>query len=429
MKRLLTLFLLLLPVLAPAQEDYSSLDSKLEEYFAAMDGEPVQVKEQECDFIISSCRTDSMRNHVARKLYSHFMESRLMGDEAVAIYLTDNWFSTGKASLGSELELMNAKIFADFNRSSLIGLPAPGLVLQTPEGEWRDALPANGRQKVLVFHDTGCATCKLENILLKKLFGKSTERLDFVSVCTGSDAAAWAAYRAETEDIASDCIRVFNYWDPQVSSDYQLKYGVLSTPKMFLIDSDGTIVGRGLDALSLEALLDSRREAFKKVTADMLFTLWESPDEQSRLSAEYVADSLILSRPDIWNTREDTLKVVGMARLVKDMMSRAAIGGRMPSIRVRGTMLRSCGSRTVTRRLDRFCRETFVVFYSPTCDTCKGLLESLHPAKGERYFLVNIDSQSPGTLQELLDAFDLSVLPHIIDVDRKGTVRRKYMAL
>lgn len=430
MKRFLSVLLaFFLSAALFAQEDFSVLDSKLDEYICALEGESAEVKQQECDIIISSCRTEAVRDHVARKLYSHFISSRLMGDDAVAIYLTDNWFSPGKASLGSEVELMNARIFADFNRSSLIGRPAPELVLQDPSGQWRDALPKNGRQKVLLFHDTDCSTCKLQNALLKHFFSKNAFVLDFISVYAGSDAQAWEKYCKETESYKTDRIRVFNYWDPEVSSDYPLKYGVMSTPKMFLIDPEGEIAGRELDALSLETLLTARKEAFKQVTSEMLFTLWESPDEQSRLSAEYVADSLVLSRPDIWDTREDTLKVVGMASLVKDMMYRAAIGSRMPSLRVRGTLLRSCGSRTVRRRLDRLCGETRVIFFSPTCNTCKGLLESLSPAKGERYFLVDIDSQNPEMQESLLESFDLSVLPHIILVDRKGTVLRKYMAL
>ena len=46
-------------------------------------------------------------------------------------------------------------------------------------------------------------------------------------------------------------------WDPEAESSYHLLYGVLSTPKLFLIDRHGVIVGRNLDAGSLRQLLDS----------------------------------------------------------------------------------------------------------------------------------------------------------------------------
>ena len=427
MKRLLTLLLAFLCTFAYAQGDFSALDAKLEEYFQALEGESTPVKQQECDFLISSCKTESMRDHVAKKLYAHFVGSKLMGDEAVAIYLTDNWFTPGKASLGSELELMNAKIFADFNRSSLLGLEAPSLLLQTPQGEWQDALPGDGRQKILFFHDTSCATCKIQNALLKGFFARDACRLDFISVYCGTEPEAWASYREEIP--ATSNIRVFHYWDPDIESDYQLKYGVMSTPKMFLIDSEGIIVGRELDVLALEKLLAARQAAFKEVTAEMLYALWESPDEQSRLSAGYVADSLILSRPDVWNTREDSLKVVGLAEMVKDLLSRAAIGSRIPSIKVPGTLVRKCGSRSVVRRLDRLRKGTYIVFYSPTCSTCKGVLESLKPQDGNRYYLIDTDALEEDLRIQLLDSFDLSVLPHVILLGRRGEVLRKYIAL
>ncbi len=50
--------------------------------------------------------------------------------------------------------------------------------------------------------------------------------------------------------------RIFNLWDPEIASDYQMKYGVLQTPRMFLIDKEGIIIGRGLDSDALERLLD-----------------------------------------------------------------------------------------------------------------------------------------------------------------------------
>ena len=58
-----------------------------------------------------------------------------MGVEAVAVHIVDKWFTSGNARPESDIELMNARIFADFNRASLVGMPAPGLTLKNRAGE------------------------------------------------------------------------------------------------------------------------------------------------------------------------------------------------------------------------------------------------------------------------------------------------------
>ena len=431
-RRLIPLLLAALLPLGIHAQDWAALDAKLEEYCSAMAGEVPDVKKGECDFIISSCTDSLIRDHVAIKLYDWYISSKVMGDEAVAIHLTDNWFSPGKVSMASGLDLMNARIFADFNRQSLLGEKAPPLLLQDPEGNVASPLEGGGRMKVLYFHDTQCSTCKVENILLQVFFAKDRYELDFISVYTGTDPVSWKEYCAGTADMASSRVSVRNFWDPDSESDFQMKYGVLSTPKMFLIDPEGVIVGRGLDAPSLERLLDARRAAYKEVTSDLLRQLWESPDQSSREGARYVADSLVLAHPEIWDTRKDTVEVVSMARFVSEMTSRAEIGSRLPALRVPGELVRSCSSRKVTRRLDRLHRRAYIVFWSEDCSSCRRQLKDMRPEDGVAYFLVNMDEISasdPSLAKELLDAFDLSVLPHIILADKKGKVQGKYLSL
>ena len=82
------------------------LGEGLEEYFRALETESVEVKKQESDFIIGECKLDEVRQFTALKVYSHFMESPVMGDEAVAIHVYDKWFASGKVKMESEVEMM-----------------------------------------------------------------------------------------------------------------------------------------------------------------------------------------------------------------------------------------------------------------------------------------------------------------------------------
>ncbi|MBR1573606.1 MAG: hypothetical protein IJ652_02015 [Bacteroidales bacterium] len=460
-------------------QDWQALQDKLDEYLDAMASLTLDEKMAEVDVILESCHDRTVRDKVAVQVYQYFMHSKVMGDEAVAIHLTDKWFATGEASLPTEIDLLNAQVFADFNRRSLLGMQAPPLTLFTPEGAAEDALPRDGRRKILLFHDTDCATCKVEHVRLVALLGGGQYAVDVVSVYTGDDAAKWAAYREKAAQMAGDGVRLFHYWDPEVSSEYQMKYGVLQTPRIFLIDRDGTILGRGLDADALRQLLDTVKDVpavyggpesqelferlfagytplryadiretadyirqrtldagqtrmYKQLTGDLLYYLSGEPGEACHQGLAYVADSLVLDRPDIWNTPDDTLKVVGLARVMSDLLGRAAVGSRVPAIRVPAVRVRPCGRRSGRWRLDRLRRPACVIFYSEKCGGCEAELAAVKPSREQDFLLVDLDAieaADPALFQRLLDSFDLTALPHLVALDASGIVERKYFSL
>jgi len=226
------------------------LDAKLEEYVKALERESTAVKEQECDFILETVTLQDVRDRAARKLYAHYRHSPVMGDEAVAIHLFDRWFSPGKVSFEHNDEFSDAQVFADFNRSSLIGMQAPPLTLLAPDGTPLDFPADNGHPKILYFYDTDCASCKITTPVLKRYLDEHPCEADLYAVYVGDSEKDWR--KARKNDFPTDAIHA---WDPELKSDFQRLYGVLTTPKLFLIAPDGTILGRCLDVPALHLLL------------------------------------------------------------------------------------------------------------------------------------------------------------------------------
>ena len=400
---------LLLPFCCFAQVDstrLAELDKRLDKYFQILEPENVDVKSRECDLLIDSAKDSLLRQHIALKAYEHYLNSTLMGDEGVAVHLTDAWFAPGLVSMGGEEVLFNAKIFADFNRQSLLGKPAPSFAMESFEGDSVSFGGRSERYRVLLFYDTDCAKCKLELMRLRPLLDSRNWPVDLYAVYTGGDKESWGKWLSERMNINAPRTRIFNLWDPEVKSDYQMKYGVLQTPRMFLIDKEGTIIGRGLDSDALERLLDivlpgfvdyeygsvasaalmddlfasydesssdslshrgsdssrmhpdrspspSRRPtptrilsmaktlesstlskadtvSFKHLEGDLLYWLTSRRDELSKEGTLPFINEYILSRPGIWNTQDDTLKVVGLARMMKDLLSRTPVGSKLP---------------------------------------------------------------------------------------------------
>ena len=463
-----------------------ALDKKLAEYFAEIEREGVEVQKGECDFLIETCTDSLMRQHVALTVYDHYRDSKVMGSEAVAIHVFDRWIAPGKVRMRSDAEMMAARIFAEFNRQSQIGNKAPELTLYNLDDEpvtiYGD--DASGRFSVLYFYDSSCATCKVQSILLRHLFQDEDFPVDFYAVYAAGDKESWKKYIEEQLVFEAPSMRIFHLWDPEITSDFQRRYGVIQTPRMLLISPDGTILGRGLDAQALSMMLHSifdeveleygsdesvalydglfgdavpsadEVEAivgyvasstlekgdtlmFKQMTGDLLYYLTLQRGEGFKEGLASLIDDQVLSRSDVWKTSDDSLKVVGMAQMYDDLLSRSTPGKPVPDMRLPGILLSKGKEKDGTFRLRKLKgKENYIMFVTEGCSVCAAekaaVLELVKANPKVKALLVNVDevlSQDPALASRMFDAFDLSTLPFILQTDKKGRIYRRYITI
>lgn len=254
MRKALAVIMLLACAWLGRAQDYSQLDSLMAVYVQAMQTADTETKAAETDYMIGASSDSLTRQHIALWLFDHYKESPVMGEEAVALHIYDNWFSPGKVVFRSEFEGMDAKLFADFNRKSLIGMDAPAVTLRKRCGG-KAVVPRPGHVTLLWFYDTSCAKCALEAKVLPGVLDSSVEfPVDFQAVYAGQDKAAWKAFRKSFK-LKNKNIRLRHFWDPEIDSDYLRLYGVISTPKLYMIDSRGVIIGRRLEVENLPQML------------------------------------------------------------------------------------------------------------------------------------------------------------------------------
>lgn len=467
----------------------NALETRLDEYFTALEHEAPEFKMQECDFLIGSCTDSLVRQFVALKAYGQYLDSPVMGDEAVAIYLLDKWFFSGKVRMRNDEDLMYAKIFADFNRSSLIGMKAPELNLYLPDGSPMELFgdeDVRGRLKVLYFYDTDCPKCRLETALLRNLLMTEDYPADFFAIYAGNDFEAWQEYVSEKLGSIGCKATIMHLWDPELDSDFQRKYGVVVTPRLFLVSADGTIIGRGLSVSALGQMLDrmfgrdeleygSEESAalfdgmfnacgasvlredvaeiadriawatlekgdtlmFSQMSGDLLYYLSSKTGEGYKEGTAYLINEYIEGRGDIWKTEDDSLKIIGLSQILSDLLSKAAPGTLVPDIAAGGELLSSRGTKTGKYRLRKLgARRNIIIFHTEGCPYCEAEIakarELAADDKGVRVFLVNVDmavKSDQALAEKLFDSFDLSSLPFLMETDRKGRVLRRYFSL
>ena len=464
-----------------AQDDrYEALGAKLEEYFAALAGEPLSVQNAECDYLIESCKDSLVRQFVTLKIYDHYLKSKIMGDEGVAVHIADTWLIPGKVAMKDELDLLNAKVFAEFNRQAQIGAPAPEMTLRTPDGVDVN-VPAGGSYTLLYFYDTSCSTCRIETPRLVRFLKDTAFPLTAVAVYVGSDPEAWARYRENSLPVPG----MIHLWDPEVESDFQRKYGVLQTPRMFLVGPDGKVVGRGLDTPALQILTDKIAgkkeyvygtqegtslyekvfagydgdfnpsdvldvasyvaertygegdiESFKHMSGDLLYYLSSQRGETFKEGTRLFIDKYILGVPDVWTTAEDTSSVVSMALMMKELLERTPVGSAVPDLKVHGELLRKpCLFRKASKKgVFSLRKADYLVFYTEGCGRCEETLEAARALsrRKSKVLLVNVDTlyeEYPDEAHLLLDTFDLSGLPYVMQLGSGGVVLHRYLEL
>ena len=258
MRRLLILLLALgLCLPAVGQIDttgrFAPLDSLLTQFYGALELEEVPVKNNEFDNLIASCRDSLTRQHVALAIFDHYRFSRIMGEEAVAVHIFDEWISSGKVKTRSEFEMFEAERFALENRKTLLGMTAPQITLRTPCGG-RRTIPAGERVTVLFFYSPNCAKCRLETYALPAVLAEVEFPMDFCAIDVDTDRRDFRSYRKALKTPNKN-VRMIHLWDPRMESTLLLDYGVFSTPKLFVVMQDGEIIGRRLEMSNLQEII------------------------------------------------------------------------------------------------------------------------------------------------------------------------------
>lgn len=247
--------------------------------------------------LILTGRDSAQTASLAALAFDYYYSSNVMGHEEIALYLADNYFLNKKYEWPNEDGLLLLSMFAEYNRSSIIGLYAPELYLQDSLGNNISLLNTKGDFKVLFFYDDHCAACNKYIPLLAQFFNSQTQSdMLFYRVYTQDARDRWTRYIKIMNQRypTPDNIKVVDVWDPELSSDFHKKYGVLSTPQLFLLDSNNTIIGRGLtpNALLQIVTMYQNQPSELEIFFDKIFPPLIPSDSNKQTDSTLITDAI-----------------------------------------------------------------------------------------------------------------------------------------
>ena len=314
------------------------------------------------DGFIMTGKSDEEIAQIAYYIYRYYRDSRIMGYDEIAIYVADNYFLNGRYRLADEDARLEMRLFADANRRSLIGMDATVLTMQDPAGN--EVMFPEGDQdySILYFYDDECPGCQRMTPTLMQYLFQCDRNINFTvyMVYTQGDMERWTDYIAKVIHPFSlpDNVTLVNLWDPEMKSDFLTAYGVISTPKLFLVDRNGKIIGRELTPTALsqvvelyESQMTATEELLDRIflpmanTSDttevvetidtffedskdnpeffheIFYTLYQylktSPSYTLQQGAAYLANKYIAGMPELWETVEFTDKGVSHGSVIR----------------------------------------------------------------------------------------------------------------
>lgn len=173
--------------------------------------------------------------------------SRAFGREAVYLHIVEEYFLSGQADWIPEKSLDFLKEDVAYMKGNLIGQVALPLLVKDEDQNKIDALRGtNGTYRVLFFYDPNCEHCMEVAPLLNSAYEKLSQLdVKLLSICTIDDRNQKNGF-VEAYDLAGTHL-MRSASDDSLHKDYDIR----STPKLYVINKHGTIVGRNLDVTQL----------------------------------------------------------------------------------------------------------------------------------------------------------------------------------
>lgn len=196
-----------------------------------------------------------------RFFLSHFLnkyaKSKIVGQDAVHVHLAQNYYGQGLADWVSEETL--DRIMDEANKKSgvLIGNKAPDITLLSLPGNQRFSLyDLESPYTVLYFWDPDCGHCKKQTPDVISFYKEYKEKgVKLVAICTKLNKDAEQECLSSMED-KEDMEILTNAYDPFLRSRYKQKYDIRTTPRIYILDEDKTILMKGIAGNKLAEVMD-----------------------------------------------------------------------------------------------------------------------------------------------------------------------------
>ena len=232
----------------------SILPLRLKEYFTGILPPLPDSLIFHADRILKGDIHPKVKGYVARYLFTLFFTSEIMGMESAAVHMAETWLLADPTLCPDPDLTGEMEAFVRFNKQCLLGMKAQELNLPDVHGRMQSLHKTEAQYTVVFFFEDNCPACSSELLKLTRFAKENND--PYVKY--------FAVYTQDNKDILTRYAAYFpsnwtTVWDPDFSSGFHEKFNVRSTPRIYLLDKNKTIIGRDLNTETLDELIRNHR--------------------------------------------------------------------------------------------------------------------------------------------------------------------------
>lgn len=209
---------------------------------------------KQIDWVVDQTRgSEENFQYVVRYLLNHYQKSNIMGMDKVFVYVAENYYLNGDADWVDTATITRIRDRVQKIKPNLIGKQAPRLQMSSLDGEKYNLYDMNSQYTLLYFWEPSCGHCKKVTPKIYDLYEQyDRDQFQVFAVYTQGDQKEWKEY------VNKNGMDWINVYDPNHSSKFRRKFDVYSTPTIYLLDKDKTIIAKRIGHETLKKMLQQK---------------------------------------------------------------------------------------------------------------------------------------------------------------------------
>lgn len=211
-----------------------------------------------------------LRKYATVYMYVYGDTSRVMGAENLAVYVGKNYYTKERADWADSASISKIQEHVKSLEPLLLGKQAPNLRLADTTGKnFIDMSKIKAKYTVLIFWDPTCGHCQKEMPKLQSFYSDWKQQgIEIFGVYTQREVEEWKKFIREKKltflqgavwpDMATNPEKyIYEMGVTDLPSlNLHKTYYISSTPQIYLLDENKTIVGRRLSADGITKLIE-----------------------------------------------------------------------------------------------------------------------------------------------------------------------------
>ena len=180
--------------------------------------------------------------------------SKLVGMDAIYVYLIDNYYAKGLAPWTEEDQLVKFMENADNLRPLLIGKTAPDIEMERRDGSRISLHDVEAPYTILYFWRYDCGHCKKSTPFMKEFYDKWKSRgVELFAACVKVTKEVPDCWKYVDENGMNDWLNVV---DPYLRSRFVELYDLQQTPQIYILDKNKEIISKKIGAEQLDEVME-----------------------------------------------------------------------------------------------------------------------------------------------------------------------------